>query len=115
MKATRMTGSTTLTLSRGPLEAAVFLDAITSATDVPEKFEFHPIAGGGDPPLGARAVQMMPDLFPSPFMDAFGRSMRKALPAGPPSAKLVRGVGYAGRTNLQPAKSPRREEGWSDC
>ena len=38
-------------LSR-PLEAAVLLDAISSVTGVPEKFEFHPTVGGGDAPLG---------------------------------------------------------------
>ena len=71
-----------------PLEAAVLLDAITSATGVPEKFELNAIQGGGDAPLGARAMQMMPGLCPSRFMDAFGRSMRNALPAGPPQANL---------------------------
>ena len=39
-----------------PLEAAVLLDAITSVTGVPEKFELHHIVGGGDAPLGTRAI-----------------------------------------------------------
>ena len=72
-----------------PLEAAVLLDAITSATGVPEKFEFHRQAGGGDPPLGARAIQMIPDVCPSQFMDAFGRSMRKTLPVESPQPNLL--------------------------
>ena len=38
-------------LSR-PLEAAVLLDAISSVTGVPEKFEFHRQVGGGDAPTG---------------------------------------------------------------
>ena len=72
-----------------PLEAAVLLDAITSVTGTPEKFEFHSAAGGGDAPLGSRAMQMMPEICPSQFMDAFGRSMRKALSAGPPQPNLL--------------------------
>jgi hypothetical protein len=72
-----------------PLEAAVLLDAISSATGVPEHLEFHPDAGGGDPPPGTRAVQMMPELCPSIFMDAYGRSMRKALPTGHPQPNLL--------------------------
>jgi hypothetical protein len=71
------------------LDAAVLLDAITSATGVPEKFEFHPYAGGGDPPPKTRAMQMIPDLCPSQFMDAFGRSMRNTLPLGPPKPNLL--------------------------
>jgi hypothetical protein len=72
-----------------PLDAAVLLDAITSVTGVPEKFEFHPQAGGGDPPPGTRAVQTIADVCPSQFMDDFGRSMRKALPSGPPEPTLL--------------------------
>ena len=72
-----------------PLEAAVLLDAITSVTGVPEKFEFHRQAGGGDAPVGTRAMQTIPDICPSQFMDDFGRSMRKALPAGPPQPNLL--------------------------
>ncbi len=72
-----------------PLEAAVLLDAITSATGVPEKFEFHHLAGGGDAPLGTRAMQTIADICPSQFMDDFGRSTRRALPAGPPQTSLL--------------------------
>jgi Protein of unknown function (DUF1549)/Protein of unknown function (DUF1553)/Bacterial Ig-like domain (group 2) len=75
-------------LSR-PLEAAVLLDAITSVTGVPEKFEFHRQAGGGDAPLGTRAMHTIADICPSQFMDDFGRSMRKALPTGPPQPNLL--------------------------
>ncbi len=71
-----------------PLEAAVLLDAISSATGVAEDFRFHPISGGGDPPPGTRAVEMIPDLCPSQFMDAFGRSMRKTPSPGAPQPNL---------------------------
>ena len=74
------------------LEAAVLLDAITGVTGVPEKFEFHPMAGGGDPPLGSRAMQMMPDICPSQFMDVFGRSMRKAVPGAPPEPNVLQAM-----------------------
>jgi hypothetical protein len=72
-----------------PLEAAVLLDAITSVTRVPEKFEFHPQAGSGDAPLGTRAMQTIADICPSQFMDDFGRSTRRALPARSPQPNLL--------------------------
>jgi hypothetical protein len=72
-----------------PLEAAILLDAITSVTGVPEKFELHPQVGGGDAPLGTRAMQTIADICPSQFMDDFGRSTRRALPAGPPQTNLL--------------------------
>jgi len=71
------------------LDAAVLLDAITSATAVPEKFHFHPYAKGGEPPPGVRAMQTIPEICPSQFMDAFGRSMRSTLPLGPPKPNLL--------------------------
>lgn len=71
-----------------PLEAAVLLDAITSVTGVPEKFEIHPIAGGGDAPVGTRAMHTITDICPSQFMDDFGRSTRRALPSGSPQPSL---------------------------
>jgi len=74
-----------------PLEAAVLLDAISSVTGLPEKFGFTPLNSyeGGATPSGVRAVQLVPDLCPSQFMDAYGRSMRKNLPAGPPKPNLL--------------------------
>jgi len=72
-----------------PLEAAVLLDAITSVTGVPEKFELHHIVGGGDAPRGTRAMQTIADICPSQFMDDFGRSTRRALPSGTPQPSLL--------------------------
>jgi hypothetical protein len=73
-----------------PLQAAVMLDAITSVTGVPEKFEFHAAeTGGGNPPPGLRAMRTIPDICESQFMDDFGRSMRKSLPSGPPQPSLL--------------------------
>jgi hypothetical protein len=70
------------------LEAAVLLDAISSVTGAAEEFRYHRAAGGGEPPPGARAVQLLPEFTPSQFLDAFGRSMRTALPVGHPEANL---------------------------
>ena len=73
-----------------PLQAAVLLDAITSVSGIPEKFKFHAAeTGGGNPPPGARAMQMIPDICESQFMDDFGRSMRKSLPSGPPQPSML--------------------------
>jgi len=72
-----------------PLEAAILLDAITSVTGVPERFEFHRLAGSGEAPPGTRATQTIADICPSQFMDDFGRSTRKALPAAPPQPNLL--------------------------
>jgi hypothetical protein len=65
------------------------LDALTSVTGVPEKFELHHIVGGGDAPRGTRAMQTIADICPSQFMDDFGRSTRRALPAGTPQPSLL--------------------------
>jgi hypothetical protein len=71
-----------------PLQAAVLLDAISSATDVEEDFVYHEWVGGGNPPAGIRAMQMIPDLCPSQFMDVYGRSMRKRPESGNPAPTL---------------------------
>jgi hypothetical protein len=39
--------------------------------------------------LGTHAVEMVPDLCPSIFMDAYHRSMRRSLPAGHPQPNLL--------------------------
>jgi hypothetical protein len=72
-----------------PLEAAVLLDAISSAAGVREQFRYHHSIGGGVAPVSARAQNMIPDVCPSQFMDAFGRSTRKTLPVGAPQPNLI--------------------------
>src|SRR5579862_1079052 len=42
-----------------------------------------------DPPVGTHAVEMVPDLCPSIFMDAYHRSMRRSLPTGHPQPNLL--------------------------
>jgi hypothetical protein len=90
-----------------PLEAAVLLDAISSVTQVPEKFEIDPFAGAGEAPLGTPAVQVPPEICPSQFMDAFGRSMRKALPVGSPQPNLLEAMHmFAGSTYTAKITTP---------
>lgn len=75
-----------------PLEAAVLLDAISGVTGVPEKFDFHRLAGEGASPPGTRAIDTIADICPSQFMDNFGRSTRKALPSAAPQPSLLQAL-----------------------
>ena len=60
------------------------LDAISHATGVPEEFPVHPktVRTGAARP-GARAIDLIPELFPCHFLNVYGRSMRKSLPEKP--------------------------------
>ena len=61
-----------------PLDAEILLDAVTTVTGVPEIFES---SDGGVAPRGTRAVQLsMPDIYPSPFLDMYGRPTREQIP-----------------------------------
>ncbi len=71
-----------------PLEAAVLLDAVSRTTGVEEEFNLHDIVGGGKAPPGTRAMQMIPDLCPSTFMEVYGQSMRKTPASGNPDPNL---------------------------
>ena len=71
-----------------PLEAAVLLDAVSRATGVEEEFDLHSIVGGGKAPPGTRAMQMIPDLCPSTFMEVYGQSTRKTPASGNPTPNL---------------------------
>jgi hypothetical protein len=84
------------------LEAAVLLDAISRVTGVEEDFELHKSAGEGAPPPGTRAVSLIPELYPSQFLDVFGRSMRKTPPSGSPPTNLAQALHmWAGKTYTQ--------------
>ncbi len=90
-----------------PLEAAVLLDAISTATGVAEEFRFHPMAGG-EPASGARAQQMLPDMCPSQFMDVYGRSMRKTPGPGSPQPNLSQALHMlAGETYTSKIAKPQ--------
>jgi hypothetical protein len=62
------------------LDAVVLLDAISRVTGVQEKFAWHEFVGGGAPPPGTRAVDLVPEIAPCRFLDAYGRPNRQALP-----------------------------------
>ena len=62
------------------LDAVVLLDAITRVTGVEETFAWHPFVGGGQPVPGTRAIDLVPEITPCRFLDAFGRPNRQALP-----------------------------------
>ena len=60
------------------LDAEVLLDAISQVTGVPEEFEN---SMGGKAPPGTRAIQLRnPDLYPSRFLEKYGRPSRDTLP-----------------------------------
>jgi hypothetical protein len=62
------------------LDAVVLLDAISRVTGVDEQFAWHAFVGGGPTAPGTRAVDLVPELAPCPFLDAYGRPNRQALP-----------------------------------
>jgi hypothetical protein len=62
------------------LEAVVLLDAVSRVTGVPEAFAFDKFVGGGATPPGTRAIQLVPDITPSQFLEVYGRPNRQTLP-----------------------------------
>jgi hypothetical protein len=66
---------------------------------VPEELKLHKAVGGGAEEPGSLAVSTIPDVCPSQFMDAFGRSMRKSPPSGHPEPNLLQALHmWAGST-----------------
>ena len=61
-----------------PLDAEVLLDAISTATGVPEVFQNET---GGKAPLGTRAIDIQaPSYWPHRFLEIYGRPLRQQLP-----------------------------------
>ena len=61
-----------------PLAAEILLDAVTSVTAVAQTFE---TTDKGMAPPGTRAIELtMPDVFPSAFLDMYGRTDRQQVP-----------------------------------
>jgi len=78
-----------------PLPAEVLLDAISKATGVPEKFEILEggFGGGGVAPAGTRAISLLdPGLFPSHFLDIYGRFNRESVPEGANESSLAQAL-----------------------
>ena len=63
-----------------PLDAVVLLDAISRVTGVEEKFVWHAFVGGGPTVPGMRAIDLVPEIAPCRFLDAYGRPNRQTLP-----------------------------------
>lgn len=76
------------------LDAAVLLDAISTVTGVPEDFR-EPGSADNETqatPPSAKAIDMLPDMCPSHFMDVYGRNDRSTLPEGKPEPALTQAL-----------------------
>lgn len=61
-----------------PLEAEILLDAISQVTDVPEIFKNNL---EGQAPRGTRAIHLeVPDIYPSDFLEMYGKPNRNQVP-----------------------------------
>jgi len=88
-------------LPRG-LDAEVLLDAISSVSSVPETF-FRASGVGGTDPRGTRAIQIKDtDVYPSRFLDIYGRPDRMNVPQRDNRASLSQALHMlAGSTYTQ--------------
>ena len=69
-----------------PLDAEILLDAISQVTEIPEVFR---TPAGGQAPLGTRAIHLKePDMYPSQFLDIYGRPTRQMVPERNPKPSL---------------------------
>jgi hypothetical protein len=77
-----------------PLDAEVLLDAISYVTEVPEIFEHQTNQDDpGTEPPGTRAINLRePDIYPSPFCDMYGRSLRLQPPERPAKPNLIQAL-----------------------
>jgi hypothetical protein len=79
-----------------PLDAEILFDAITDVTGIAERFEVGTNRGvwrGGTAPLGTRAVQLKEtDIYPSVFLDLYGRANRFSVPERDASPKLTQAL-----------------------
>ena len=79
-----------------PLDAEILFDAITDVTGVQERFEVGTNRGvwkGGTAPKGTRAVQLKEtDIYPSVFLDLYGRANRFSVPERDATPKLTQAL-----------------------
>ena len=69
-----------------PLDAEILLDAISQVTEIPEVFK---TPAGGQAPFGTRAIHLKePDMYPSQFLDVYGRPTRQMVPERNPKPSL---------------------------
>ena len=79
-----------------PLDAEILLDAISDTAGVSQRFEVGTNRGiwkGGTAPLGTRAVQLKEtDIYPSVFLDLYGRANRFSVPERDASPQLTQAL-----------------------
>jgi len=69
-----------------PLDAEILLDAISQVTEIAEVFR---TPAGGQAPPGTRAIYLKePDMYPSQFLDVYGRPTRQMVPERNPKPSL---------------------------
>ena len=74
-----------------PLDAEVLLDAISQVTGVPEDFQAE--TEDTKAPPGTRAINLIwPDMFPSQFLDIYGRPNRVMIPERKVEANLAQAL-----------------------
>lgn len=59
------------------LDAEILLDAISDVTGVQETFPVHDYVGGGMEPVGTRAIDLVPEVTPSQFLEVYGRPISR--------------------------------------
>ena len=73
-----------------PLDGEILLDAISNVTDVPETFNNMWM---GTAPHGTRTINLqVPDLYPSKFLDIYGRPNRASIPERTTAATLKKAL-----------------------
>ena len=80
-----------------PLEPAVILDVISQVTGVEPDFSLiHCACSSASQmraaPLGMRAIDVFPGLFPSRFLEVFGQHKRVSIPEGKPQPTLTQAL-----------------------
>ncbi len=59
------------------LDAEILLDAISQVTGIEEAFAVHDYVGGGTEPKGTRAIELVPEVTPSQFLEVYGRPVSR--------------------------------------
>ena len=59
------------------LDAEILLDAISQVTGIEEAFAVHNYVRGGTEPKGTRAIELVPEVTPSQFLEVYGRPVSR--------------------------------------
>ena len=83
------------------LDAEILLDAISRVTGVEEAFAVHNYVRGGTEPKGTRAIELVPEVTPSQFLEVYGRPIsRDSMPWARLPFNPQAGPAPAGRLHL---------------